>query len=153
MRADRSRTIGYQADDQLVPSHADGSFGRANLCLLLGDLDTHVFAHDETGDALVPGGWIDIRKHLTRSVALLFKVDEYERTRKVSASAEFEIQLPQSASCHLCKEDRRLRLGTVEDVVAVRVLLSCGLERERIGTSGVFREAERPDLLSQLSLR
>jgi hypothetical protein len=39
------------------------------LLLLLGNLDTHVFGHDETGDTLVPGRWVDIGEYLIVSCA------------------------------------------------------------------------------------
>jgi hypothetical protein len=37
------------------------------LLLLLCDLDTHVFGHDETGDTLVPGRWVNVGEYLSVS--------------------------------------------------------------------------------------
>jgi hypothetical protein len=37
------------------------------LLLLLGNLDTHVFGHDETSDTLVAGRWVDVGEYLSVS--------------------------------------------------------------------------------------
>ena len=40
-----------------------------HLLLLLGDLNTHVFGHDETGDTLVTSRWVDVGEYLLVSCA------------------------------------------------------------------------------------
>jgi len=37
---------------------------RTHLRFLLGNLDTHVFAHDETRDTLVSSRWVNVGKYL-----------------------------------------------------------------------------------------
>ena len=46
-------TSGRRLDTELKVS--DAQLRSNYLLLLLGDLNTHVFGHDETGDTLVPG--------------------------------------------------------------------------------------------------
>jgi hypothetical protein len=58
-----------QVDEALIPSClVSGIFGmkamRANLCLLFGNLDTHVLAQDKACDTFVSLGWVDIGEDL-----------------------------------------------------------------------------------------
>ena len=58
-------TGGRRLDTELKVSQAQM---RSNhLLLLLGDLNTHVFGHDETGDTLVTGRRVDIGEYLSVS--------------------------------------------------------------------------------------
>lgn len=105
---------------------------KTDLGFLLGDLDTHIFAHDETGDSLVASRRVHIGKYLHHQEELCVDI-KIARTKKVSASAEFEIQLVDENDSLFEGDGIHLRLGAVQDVVAVRVFLSRRLQRKRIG--------------------